>query len=69
MGIDSANALDPLEKLHKRIVQILTNSPDRPRAHTTPLFRKLNLLKLKDICTIEIAKNVLPSNKPCYLLK
>jgi len=42
----SAKALDPLEKLQ--------NSPYR--AHTTPLFGKLTLLKLKSICTPEIAK-------------
>jgi len=55
----SANALDPLEKIAQAHC---ANSPYR--AQITPLFGKLNLLKLKDICKLEIAKkNVSPSNK------
>jgi len=43
------------EKLHKRIVRIMTKSTYT--AHTNPLFRTLNCLKLNDICTLEIAKS------------
>ena len=53
-GLAHANALNPLEKLHKRIIRNMTNSPYRE--HTTPLFFKLNLLKIHDICNLEIAK-------------
>ena len=52
----STNGLDPLEKLHKRIVRIMTRSSYI--AHTAPLFRKLEILKLKDICTLEVAKKM-----------
>ena len=50
------NALDPLEKLHKRIIRIITKS--HYRAHTMPLFRDLHLLKIKDICQHELAKSM-----------
>ena len=39
--------LNNIVVLHKRIIRILTDSPYD--AHTTPLFRRLKLLKLKDI--------------------
>ena len=39
------------KKLHKRIIR---NSPHLE--HTTPLFFKLNLLKIHDICNLEVAK-------------
>ena len=55
-GLAHADALNPLEKLHKRIIRNMTNSPYRE--HTTPLFFKLNLLKIHDICNLEIAKNM-----------
>jgi len=51
----SANALDPLEKLHKRIIRILTKSPYR--THTTPLFEKLKLLIIKRYI-LEISKKM-----------
>ena len=53
-GLASKTALNPLEKLHKRIVRIMTNSSYL--AHTKPLFYKLNFLKINDICHLEIAK-------------
>jgi len=53
-GMTSRNALNPLKKLQKRIVRIITKN-SYP-VHTNPLFQKLNFLKLKDICTLEIAK-------------
>ena len=55
-GLAHANALNPLEKLHKRIIRNITSSPYLE--HTTPLFFKLNLLKIHDICNLEIAKNM-----------
>ena len=57
----SKSALDPLEKLQKRIVKIITSSPFR--AHTTPLYKQLNILKLNDIFKLEIAKNMFHYNK------
>jgi len=55
-GMASRNALNPLEKLQKQIVRIITTHSYT--AHTNPLFQKLNFLKLKDICTLEIAKKM-----------
>ena len=53
-GLASKTALDPLEKLHKRIIINLSKSPYL--AHTNPLFFKLNVLKINNICLLEIAK-------------
>ena len=53
-GLAFAVALYPLEKLHKRIIRIITRSSYC--AHTTPLFHKLNFLKMNDIFNFEIAK-------------
>ena len=39
--------------LQKRIIRIITNSPFD--AHTTPLFKKLSLLKIDDIHSLQIA--------------
>ena len=55
-GLASAIALYPLEKLHKRIIRITTRSSYC--AHTTPLFDKLNFLKIIDIFNFEIAKTM-----------
>ena len=52
----SEGVLDPLYKLQKRIIRIITKSPYK--AHTTPLFKKLNMLKINDICKLEIAKKM-----------
>ena len=38
---------ESISKLRKRAVRIMTNS--RYNAHTEPLFKRLNLLKVKDI--------------------
>ena len=43
-----------LHKLQKRAVRIMTNS--KYNAHTEPLFKSLNLLKLPDIYRISILK-------------
>ena len=53
-GLASKTALNPFEKLHKRIIRNLSKIPYL--AHTNPLFFKLNLLKINDICLLEIAK-------------
>ena len=55
-GLASTTALDPLVRIHKRIIRIITNSPFL--SHTNPLFQKLNFLKLKDIVKFEIAKTM-----------
>ena len=54
MGLASTTALDPLVRIHKRIIRIITNSPFL--SHTNPLFQKLNFLKIKDIVKLEMAK-------------
>ena len=40
-----------LTSLQKRAVRIITKS--HYRAHTTELFRKLNMLKIKDLCALQ----------------
>ena len=65
-GLTSKTALDPLEKLHKRIIRYLSKSPYL--AHTNPLFFKLNLLKINDICLLEIAKYMLHQKKQTRLI-
>ena len=46
--------LGRLEKLQKRSVRIITRS--KYNAHTDPLFKSLNLLKLKDIFELSVLK-------------
>ena len=41
---------ETLFKLQKKAVRIISNA--KYNAHTNPLFRKLNLLKMEDICTL-----------------
>ena len=53
-GVVSATALEPLEKMHKRITRITTNGPFR--SHTTPIFKELNLLKINDVFQLKIAE-------------
>ena len=55
-GLASAIALYPLEKLHKRIIRIITQSSHC--AHTTLIFHKLNFLKIKDIFNFKIVKTM-----------
>ena len=43
-----------ISKLQKRALRIMTNS--RYNAHTEPLFKKLNLLKVKDIFDVQCLK-------------
>jgi len=50
----STSALSPLVKLQKRAVRIITFN--NKRAHTKPLFWKLQVLKLNDIFKLEIGK-------------
>ena len=45
---------DRLFKLQKRAMRIITNS--KYNAHTEPLFKKLNLLQLRDLFTLNIVK-------------
>ena len=60
-GLALTTALDPLIKIYKRIIRIITNSPYLP--HTNSLFQKLNFLKIKDIVKLEIAKTMFHFNK------
>ena len=53
-GSASKTTLNPLDILQKRAVRIITHS--KSKAHTTPLFHKLQILKLQDLYTLEIAK-------------
>jgi len=55
-GTASNSSLDPLEKLHMRIIRIITFSDYQ--AHITPLFHKLQLLKIKGTFKLEIAKKM-----------
>ena len=55
-GLACANALDPLEKLHKRIIKNVTQSSYIE--DTFLFFFKPNFLKIKDICSLEIAKSM-----------
>ena len=54
-GLAAKNTLDPLEKCHKRIIRIITNSSYKT---PTTLFSSLHLLKITDICDLEIAKRM-----------
>ena len=60
-GLASTIALDPLVRIHKHIIIIITNSPFL--SHTNPLFQKWNFLKLQDIVKLEIAKTMFCFNK------
>ena len=62
LGVASAGVLDPLYKLQKRTIRIIIKSPYK--AHTTSLFKKLNMLKIIDMCKLETAENVLLEYKP-----
>ena len=53
-GSASKTTLNPLDMLQKRAVRIITHS--KSKAHTKPLFHKLQILKLQDLYTLEIAK-------------
>ena len=59
-GLAHANTLNLLEKMHKRIIRNMTNSSHL--VHTTPLFFKLNLLNINNICNLEIAKYMFQIN-------
>jgi hypothetical protein len=52
-GWASDSALDRILKLQKRIVRIVTRS--HFQAHCNPLFYKLQLLKIRDICKLQTA--------------
>ena len=43
-----------LEKLQKRAIRIISNT--KYNSHTDPLFKKLNLLKLKDLFELNVLK-------------
>ena len=53
------------EKLQKCIIKIITSSPYLE--HSTPLFFKLNLLKIRDTYNLEIAKNMFQIKKKMTL--
>ena len=63
-GLAYAIARYSLEKLHKRIIKIITQSSYC--AHTTPLFYNLNFLKIKEIFNFEIAKTMFMLYKNLY---
>ena len=50
----SKTTLNPLDILQIRAVRIITHS--KSNAHTKPLFHKLQILKLQDLYTLEIAQ-------------
>ena len=53
-GVASTTALEPLKKMHKRVITIITNSSFG--SHTTPIFKELNLLKISDVFKLKIAE-------------
>jgi len=53
-GCAAKSVLDPLTKLQKRVVHIMTFSHNK--ASSMPLFHKLNLVTLNDVFKLEIAK-------------
>ena len=55
-GSANATALDPIIKAQKRIIRNITNSEFL--AHTSPLFKDLDLLKLPDLTVHETLKFV-----------
>ena len=55
-GVASATALEPLEKMHKRVMRKIPNSPIR--SHTTSIFKELNLLKANDVFKLKFAKKM-----------
>ena len=55
-GVASATALEPLEKMHKRVIRIITNSPFQSR--TTPIFKEINLLKINDVFKLKMAEKM-----------
>ena len=57
----SVSTLDPLVRIHKRIIRIMMNSPFL--SHTDTHFKELNLLNLQDIAKLEIAKTMFCFNK------
>ena len=57
-------ATQNLIKLQKRAVRLITNS--RYNAHSTPLFKSLNLLKIDDIHKLEVCKHMYQVNSKQY---
>ena len=53
-GLVSTTALDPLIRIHKRIIRIITNSPFL--SHINPLFQKLKFLKQKIFLNLTLQK-------------
>ena len=55
-GVASATALESLEKMHKRVIRIITNSSFR--SHTTSIFKELNLQKINDVFKLKVAEKM-----------
>ena len=60
----SKTTLNPLIKLQKRAVRLITNS--RYNAHATPLFNSLNLSKIDDIHIVKVCKHMYQVNSKQY---
>jgi len=54
-GSASAKTMDPLNDIHKHITRIMTKSSQL--THTSPLFHKLNILKIKRYSQFRNGKN------------
>ena len=65
-GAASKTTLNPLIKLQKRAVQVITNRPRRYNAHSTPLFKSLNLLEIDDIHKLEVCQHMYQVNSKQY---
>ena len=51
-GSTTANYLNPLQIIQKRVIRILSSASRI--AHTAPLFKKLGLLRIKDIYILNV---------------
>ena len=67
-GYSSPSLLARLTKIQKKAIRIIDGQPRL--AHTNPIFRKLNILKIKDIAvqqTIILLHNVVKQNIPAVI--
>jgi hypothetical protein len=56
-GSTSDNVLNPLIVQHKKIIRNLSKSRQF-REHTSPLYKALSLLKIPDICTLQLCLHI-----------
>ena len=67
MGLAGASNLDPLKKMQKRNVRIITRSP--LRAYASPLSQTLSFLKINDILEIAEKMYSMKNNREMHSIK